>query len=397
MGTLATILRRSAGLPERRTDLSIGDPALAEFLGISSRSTAGQNVTESSALGLTAFYRAVSLIAGTLAALPWRTYRTTAEDTRERTTSWLDDPGAVAGLSPFAWRELLLTHVAMWGNWYGVHVYGGAGQILGMVPAHPARVSIEVDPKTGERTYRVRLVDGSERTFSALDLTHVMGLSVDGVRGVSPLTVGRNAIGSGLAGDEAAARMFENGALIAGLVTMEDQGSDPDDDGAEAKAIAAKLNDKLTGAKNAGRLAFVNRALKFQPWTQTAEDAQFIESRAFQVEEISRFYGLPKVLLSADGASTWGSGIAELIRGLERFTFRPYAARIEAPLSARLPARSFLEIDFAGLLAPSEVEATENMLAEVAAGTMTIDEFRRLKNRAPLANPAPVAAPEQEV
>lgn len=372
------ILRRSSGLSGR--ELSVGDPALAAYFGAGTRSTAGQRVSEDTALGLTAFYRAVSLIAGTMAALPWKTYRTLPDDTRQRVPSWIDNAGASAGLSPFAWRELLLTHAAMWGNWYGVHVYGGAGQIVDMVPCHPARVQVEVDRTSGERTYRVSLASGEQRTFTALDLTHIMGLSTDGIRGVSPLSVARNAIGSGLAGDEAAARMFESGALISGLVTTEE-----DVDPTEADVISSDLNAKASGAHNAGRWVFVNRALKFQPWTQTAEDAQFIESRAFQVEEIARFYGIPKVLLDADGASTWGSGIAELVRGLEKFTFRPWAARIESVLSMSMDAARFVEIDFAGLLAPSETEATANLLAEVAGGTLTVDEARRIKNRPPLA------------
>lgn len=389
---LRSILRRSAGLDRvEHRDISIGDPALAEYFGVGGRSTAGQHVTESSALGLTAFYRAVTLISGTLAALPWKVYRTLDDDSRERVRdSWVEDPGASVGLTPFAWRELVLTHLAMWGNFYGRLDTGGAGQILGLQPLHPAAVSIDVDPVSGGKTFKVQMVSGETREYSPLQVLHVTGPSTDGVRGLSPLTIARNAIGSGLAGDEAAARMFENGALLSGLVTTEE-----DVDGDEATTIATQLNGKITGARNAGKLAFVNRALKFTPWTSTAEDAQFIESRAFQVEEIARFYGLPKVLLAEDGASTWGSGIAELVRGLEKFTFRPWAARVEQALSTLLDPGLHVEIDFAGLLAPSEAEATTNLIAEVQAGLLTVDEARRIKNREPLN--APAAAPELEV
>lgn len=384
VSTLRAILRRSAGLEIERRDLSIGDPALADYFAVGGRSTAGQHVTETSALGLTAFYRAVSLISGTLAALPWKVYRTLEDDSRERVRdTWLEDPGAPVGLSPFAWRELCLTHLAMWGNFYGLQIRSGADGLLGLQPLHPAAVSIEVDPKTGRKTFRVRLATGEQRTYTPVDLLHIPGLSTDGIRGHSPLTIAANAIGSGLAGDEAAARMFENGALLSGLVTTEE-----DVDGDEATTIATQLNGKLTGARNAGKLAFVNRALKFTPWTQSAEDAQFIESRSFQVAEIARFYGLPKVLLGEDGASTWGSGIAELVRGLEKFTFRPWAARVEQALTTLLDPGLHVEIDFAGLLAPSEAEATTNLIAEVQAGLLTVDEARRIKNREPLNTPA---------
>ena len=363
--------------------MSIGDPALAEFFGVDQRSSAGQRVNETTAFGLTAFYRAVSLLAGTMAALPWKSYKTNSDGERERVSSFLDDPGAVAGLTPYAWRELVYVHLLTWGNWYGEHVRAGAGQLVGLRPWHPSRVTVEVDRVSGQKTFRAREADGTERLFDATNMLHVMALTTDGIRGMAPLAVLRNAIGAGLAGDEAAARMFEHGAMLGGLITSEED-IGPED----AATIAADVNAKAAGRRNVGRFVFVNRALKLQPWQQTAEDAQFIESRAFQVEEIARATGLPKVLLAEDGASTWGSGIAELVRGLEKFTFRPWAARVEAPLSTLLEGERFLEIDFAGLLAPSEAEATANMLAEVAAGTMTVDEFRRIKNRPPLEAPA---------
>jgi HK97 family phage portal protein len=385
---LADILRRSAGLEVRGTEYSIGDPALAEFLGIGARSSAGQHVTETTALGLTAFFRAVSLISGTLGALPWKTYRTLRDGTRERASSWIDDPGAPVGLTPYAWRELLYVHLTTWGNWYGEIVRNGAGGIMGARPYHPSLVTVEVDRDNGQKQFRVR-VNGETRVFSPLEMLHIPALSTDGIRGLAPLTVARNAIGAGLAGDESAARMFENGATIAGLVTTEEEVTE-----AEATTIATSLNGKLTGARNAGKIAFVNRQLKFSPWTQTMEDAQFLESRAFQVSEIARFFGLPKVLLAEDGASTWGSGIAELVRGLEKFTFRPWAARVEGALSTLLEGGRFVEIDFAGLLAPSAAEVTANMAREIEVGILTVDEARRLLNRPPL-NPATEPATEE--
>lgn len=400
------LVRRASGLGapalvRSASEVSIGDPALAEYLNVGVRSTAGARVTESSALGLTAFYRAVTLISGTLAALPWKTYETGPDDTRRRVDSWIDNAGATSGLSPFAWRELVLMHLTIWGNWYGEHVYAGGGQIVDMRPLHPSRVSVKVDPRTGAKSFLVRYQDGNEREFTPLDITHITGPSTDGVRGISPLTVARNAIGAGLAADESAARMYENGAMISGLITTEEELADADDEAgvnSEADRIAESINAKAGGAANAGRFVFINRALKLTPWTMTAEDAQFIESRAFQVEEIARFYGLPKVLLAEDGASTWGSGIAELVRGLEKFTFRGYAARIESPLSFSLAPRQQLELDFAGLLAASALDETANMLAELDAGALTLDEYRRIKNRPPLedaaAQPASTTTPE---
>ena len=377
---LREILRKSAGLT--LSGVSIGDPALADFLGMSPLSASGQAVGEHSALGLTAFYRAISLLSGPLAALPWRTYTTTDDDQRERVESWCDDPGAPMGLTPFAWRELALVHLTMWGNAYGWQVRTRAG-LQGLQWLHPKTVRVELDPKTMQKAFIVAMADGKQERFSPIQVLHITALSTDGVIGVSPLTVGRNAIGAGLAGDEAAGKMFRNGLMLGGMVS-----SDQTLDKEQARQVKEAFQSKLGGAKHAGELLVTNASLKFSPWQQTAEDAQFIESRSFQVEEIARFYGLPKVLLAADGASTWGSGIAELVRGLEKFTFRPWAARVEQALTTLLPEGQHLEIDFAGLLAPSETEATANLIAEVDAGLLTIDEARRIKNRPPAPTPA---------
>lgn len=345
-------------------------------------SASGQPVGERSALGLTAFYRAISLLSGTMAALPWRTLRTTADDQRERIASWLDDPGAPMGLTPYAWRELLYVHLTMWGNAYGFHVRSGAG-LIGLQLLHPRSVRIEVDPRTTQKTFLVSMADGTQQRFSPLQILHIPALSTDGVYGISQLTVARNAIGSGLAADEAAGRIFRSGLMLGGIVS-----SDAHLDQEQARQVKQAFESKLGGSKHAGELLVTNTAMKFTPWQSTAEDAQFIESRAFQVEEIARFYGIPKVLLAEDGASTWGSGIAELVRGLEKFTFRPWAARVEQALSTLLPDDQHLELDFAGLLAPNETEVTANLIAEVSAGLLTVDEARRIKNRPPLGAPA---------
>lgn len=387
---IGDILRKSAGLdgPDLTTSsVSIGDPALADFLGMAPMSASGQAVSERTALGLTAFYRAVSLISGTLAALPWKTYRSTAGGERERTDSWLDDPGAPMGLTPYSWRELVYAHLTMWGNAYGWQIRTRAG-LQGIQWLHPRSVRVEQDPKTLQKTFLVSMADGTQQRFTAVQVLHIPGLSTDGVIGISPLTVARNAIGSGLAADEAAGKMFRKGLMLGGMVS-----SDSQLDKEQARGVKEAFERKLGGSAHAGELLVTNANLKFSPWQSTAQDAQFIESRAFQVEEIARFYGLPKVLLAEDGASTWGSGIAELVRGLEKFTFRPWAARVEHALTTLLPEGEFLELDFAGLLAPSETEATNNLIAEVQAGLLTIDEARRIKNRPPAPTPAPQEAP----
>lgn len=368
-------------LETRSATYSVSDPALAEWLGIANRSSAGINVNETSALGLTAVYRSVSMIAGTIASLPLKTYRTLADDTRDRTDSFLDAP--CPGMTPFEWKELTMVHLLLHGNAYLFHIYNGAGALIGLQPIHPRAVSVE---KTEfGKVFTVTTTSG-QRKYSNSDVTQIMAMSLDGVYGLSPIQAARNAIGTGIAGDNAAANMFANGMLLGGVVSAEGITEE------QAAQVKAGLKNNLSGSGNAGDIAVINAELKFSPWTMNAEDAQFIESRAHQVEEVARIFGLPKTMLAQDGASTWGSGIAELIRGFQRFTLMPWTKRYEENLSVLLPKSKYVEFDYAGLLAPSPKESIENMKMEIEAGLLTIDEGRRLLNRPP----APKQEPTQE-
>jgi HK97 family phage portal protein len=351
------------------------------WLGLShAGNAANETVSENTALGLTAVYRSVNVIAGTIAGLPLKTYRTQPDDTRVRVASFLDEPAGPDGETPFAFIETLVSHLCLHGNAYGFHRYNGVGAVAAIQLLSPSAVTVELDPsRPGGRKFTVVMGDGTSQEFSEQDITHIKAMSTDGLYGVSPIGACRNAIGSGIAGDKAAGRMFSNGLLLGGVVSVPE---DMDED--QAKEIQAGLRNRMSGAHHAGDIAVVNAALDFKPWTMNAQDAQFIESRAFSVEEIARMYGVPKVLLAEDGASTWGSGIAELIRGFQRFTLAAYTSRIEQTLSRLLPNKQFVEFDYAGLLAPSPRESIENMKAEIDAGLMTIDEGRRILNRPPI-------------
>jgi HK97 family phage portal protein len=357
---------------ERSSLLSISDSALIEWLGIGVNTAAGYSVTESSSLGLTAVYRAVALIAGTLAALPLKSYRRNADDTRDRVFSLLDDPGGY--LTVFEWKEMIYTHLLLHGNAYLLHQYNGAGVLSGLQPIHPSAVSVTLD--SFGKTFKVSLKQGGVKEFNQSQMTQLMNFSVDGVYGISPITACRSALATGLAADEAAGKMFANGLLLGGVVTG-------DFTEEQAAQIKAGFN-RVQGSKNAGDISVLNRAVDFKPWAMNAEDAQFIEGRSFQVEEVARIFGVPKVLLAEDGGSTWGAGIKELIRGMHTTVFLPWAKRVEERLTRLLPRGQYAEFDFAQLLEPTKEEVTANLIAETDAGILTINEARKILNRPPL-------------
>jgi HK97 family phage portal protein len=379
---------------------SISDPAMAAFFNVGPQNLAGVPVNETTALGLSAVWRSVSLISGTIASVPLRTLRD-KQGIREQVPSFLDNPGGTTPEAPtaFEWKETVLAHLVIHSNAFLAHIYNGGGALVGLSPIHPLAVSVDWQKDangklTGLKEYTVSLDDGSTRTFDSTNMTQIMGLSLDGLRGLSVITMARLGLGTAIAGDRAAARMFGNGAMIAGMVT-------PEEDVTEEEALQIKegLRAKVSGVDNAGDIAVINRKLKFTPWTMSNEDAQFLQSRQFSIEEISRWWGVPPHALSqTEKQTSWGTGVAEQNRGLARTVLSPWGQRVEQRLSRLLPKNQLAEFDFAGLERASAEDEIELLIKQVEAGLLTVNEARAIRNLPPLPEspsepPAPTEVP----
>jgi len=392
---------------------SIGDPALAEFFGMAGATLAGVSVNETTAVGLTAVFRAVSIISGTIAGLPLRSYRTDSDGQRHRVDTFLDDPAGPGGAwTQFEWLELVMVHLLLHGNAYLAHVYNGAGAIVGLTPLQPCAVTVKPITNAEElarwggpdgayrKWFQVQLADGSTRDLTCAELTHIPAMGTDGVRGLAPIEAHRQALGTGIAGDRAAARIFGSGLLLGGLVSGDDGLSKED-----AEDAVAALKAKVAGADHAGDIAFINAQLKFTPWTMAPADAQFIESRVHQIEEVARIFGIPPHLLGqTEKQTSWGTGVEEQNRGLARYTLMPWTTRLEQRLSGLLSRPTMCEFDYAGLLQPAPEVEIPLLIEQVGAGLLTMDEARRIRNLPPLpagpnvasppSGPAPAAAAE---
>lgn len=364
---------------------NIGDPALAEYLNSGGWNESGEQVTERSAMAFTAFWRGVQIISGTIAGLPLKTYRDLPTGDREVVASIFDDP-CPQYFTRFEWVQLVMVHMCVHGNAYLLHQYNAAGALSSVFPLHPSMVHVKHDEELG-RVYTVR-VDGESQELTDADLTHVMGMSLDGLRGLSPIEICRNSLGSGLAADRAAARMFGSGLMIGGLVTSDEHLEEED-----AKSVVAGLKAKMGGASNAGDLAFVNASLKISPWAMTGEDAQFLESRVHQVEEVARILGIPPHLLGqTEKQTSWGTGVAEQNRGLARYTLRNYTTPFEQRCSRLLANPRFVEFDMKGLLQAAPEQEIPLLISQVGAGLLTNEEARAILNL-----PAIEDAPEDPV
>ena len=378
--------------------ISISDPALAEFFRVGPGNWSGVAVGEGTALGLSAVYRAVSLVSGTIAMLPMPTVRE-VDGSITQIRSVFDDPGGVVGMTPFEWKQTVIAHQMLHGDAFLAHVFNAAGGLAGLVPIHPSCVQVDPPPRRAvsqleipyRKTFTAFLQDGSRRAFTEArfvggfpvgDMTHCPAMSMDGRRGMGLIQVARNALGIAVAGDRAAGRMFSDGALMSGLATPEEGESwGPDD----AKDIKADLDLKVAGWENAASIAVVNRRIKLQKWQMTNEEAQFHASRQFQIEEVSRFTGVPPHLLSqTEKQTSWGTGVAEQNRGLSRYTLAHWTARLEQRLSRLLAAPRSIRFDYHEWERPTPEQEVDLIVKQVHEGLITPNEGRRKLGYEPL-------------
>lgn len=360
---------------ERSMELSVSDAGLVSFLNPGAGNYSGVTVTESTALTLSPVWRAVSLIAQTLASCEVNSVQKFNDGTFEKVDSWVDDPAGGSGATRFEFWETVTVHLLLHGNAYLMHVYSENGTFMGLYPVHPLGVTVDVEDN--QKRYKITLSDGSFKYYNDATMTHIPALSLDGIMGVSPIQTARNSLGVAVAGERAAAKMFSNGSMIQGMVTPEEDVT-PE----EAQQIKESIDLKMQGWDNAGDIPVINRKLKFTPWSMSNADAEFLSSRMFQVEEIARWFGVPPhLLMQTEKQTSWGSGVAEQNRGLSRTVLGPWARRIEDRVTKLLPAGQTLVFDFAPLERPNPEQETELILRQIQGGLLTPNEGRAMLNR----------------
>lgn len=361
--------------------ISIADPFLATLFNPGGQSIDGVTVSETTTMGLSAFYRAVSLIAGQLASLPFRSFTGQPGEQAKQVASVFDDPDP-GGQTQYEWTESAFAHLILHGRCGALKIRNEAGGLIGLPLVHPYSFQV-CEPTTDEWTkgnlpagrlwFDVTLASGEQKRYDANDFWYVPGLSLHGQHGLSLLTYARLSLGTAVAGDRAAGNLFSKGALIAGLATPDDEENITDD----VPEIRRQLDMATSGVDNAGKIAVINRRLKFTPWSMTAVDAQFLQTRQFQIEEISRWTGVPPhLLMQTDKQTSWGTGVEMQDRALGRTVLSPWANRFESRASRLLARPRWAAFDFAGLERPTPEIERAQIVADWNAGLITLDEAR---------------------
>ena len=350
---------------------------------------AGHSVTPDKALQRSAAWACVRLNARTIGSLPIKVYERTTDGSRREAkdhplTSLLrHSPNAEQ--SPMEFWEGQVTALNLRGYAYAEKKKLG-GRLVALLPLDPDKVSVYRTP-AGERRYKVYSKDGAVRDLGADDIFHLRGFGAGGDNGLSPIAYGREALGGAAAADEVAHRTFGNGLTVSGFV--EDQPNAKTT--IEQRQELVELFGKFTGSRRTGKVMPLPPGFTFKPLGLKPEDAQLLETRRFNIEEICRWFGVFPILIghAADGQTMWGTGVEQINLAWLTLYLGPELQRIEQAIEKQLLSpvdqlRYYVEFTVDALLRADSKSRAELMSKQAQNGIKTRNQLRALENDPPL-------------
>ena len=239
----------------------------------------------------------------------------------------------------------------------------------------PNRVVIEQDDKTGAISYQVNTTQG-QQVLKPAEVLHVLGMTLDGIRGVSPVTLARESIGGAIAELKHGQSFFKNGANLSGVLQH------PGHLGPEAaETLRKSWREKYSGTDNAGKIAVLEEGMTFQPVALSNKDSQWLESRQVTVLDVARIFGVPPALLGHLEKASYSSQEAQNLEFLTH-SLRPWLTRIEQAIERSLLADANVYVEFTtgDLLRTNLKDRYDAYRTALAAGFMTVNEVRKLEN-----------------
>jgi HK97 family phage portal protein len=349
----------------------------------SPKSHAGVRVTEKNSLGMPAVWRAVNLIAGTCASLPLHAYRS---DDDVRVPAGPGQAGARLLSAPhpdmtsYELWESVYAHLLLWGNAYLQKLRNPLGAVTELWLIHPSLVKVG---RASDMT-KIYVINGDEDNPRSDDsILHIPGFGYDGVSGVSPIQLHRQGIGLSMAAEEYGARLFGSGSLMSGILQVDRQLNQD-----QADRLKANWKAKVGGLDKAHEVAVLDNGAKFQQLSIPPQDAQFIESRRFQISEVARIFGVPPhMLMDTEKSTSWGAGIEQQGIGFVVYTLRPWLTRVEQRVSRMLqPSTVYAKYSVEGLLRGDTAARSEFYTKMWNIGAFSTNEIRKLEDQPPVDN-----------
>ena len=314
-------------------------------------SSTGMHIDEKRAMTFSAVFACVKILAQDVASLPLNVYEELPEGGRKKAkNNYLypllhKKPNNI--MTSFTWREVVMAHLLLWGNHYSKMATDNSGRITGLWPMHPGRVDPIVENK--KLYYKHKKEDGTQKIYSSHEILHIPGLGFDGIKGLSVIEYNRNSIGLGLAAEEFGSNFFSNGAHPSGIVEYPEGLKDN-----ARKRLKKDLKEKHSGLGKEHKLMVFEHGMKYHQVSIPPNDAQFLETRIFQVRDVARIFNVPlhKIADMEKGASY--SSIEQQSIDYVVGSLRPWLVRIEQTLNDKLISskntKNYIEFVIEGLL-----------------------------------------------
>ena len=259
-------------------------------------STSGKRVNVRTSMQMTAVYSCVHVLAEGVASLPLNVYRIEADGSSKKD---IDNPlhfllhsEPNPEMTSMVFFETLMTHLLLWGNAYAQIIHNGRGEVVALYPLMPDRMTVDRD-SDGHLYYEYTKYADDAKTMpngvyrlQPHDVLHIPGLSFDGLVGYSPIAVAKDPIGLGIACEEFGAKFFKQGAAPVGVLEHPGTIQNPD-------KLRENWQSVYGGSGNSGKVAVLEEGMKYSPISIPPDQAQFIETRKFQLNEIARIFRVP--------------------------------------------------------------------------------------------------------
>ena len=373
-------LFKSKDKPQNRTTGS----NYAFFMG---GTTSGKAVTERSAMQMTAVYSCVRILSEAVAGLPLHLYKYTDSGGKAMALDHPlyhllhDEPNPE--MSSFVFRETLMTHLLLWGNAYSQIIRNGKNEIVALYPLMPNKMSVDRD-ENGRLYYTYyRGTDeaikdkGFAVTLQPSDVLHIPGLGFDGLVGYSPIAMAKNAIGMAIACEEYGAKFFANGAAPGGVLEHPGTIKDP-------QRVRESWQSTFGGSGNANKIAVLEEGMKYTPIGISPEQAQFLETRKFQINEIARIFRVPPHMVGDLEKSSF-SNIEQQSLEFVKYTLDPWVIRWEQSIQRSLLSKDekavyFVKFNLEGLLRGDYQSRMNGYAIGRQNGWMSANDIRELEN-----------------
>ncbi len=373
-------------------DKPVDKAADAGYLFLFGRTTSGKPVNERTAMQTTAVYACVRILAEAVASLPLHVYEYQDDGGKklvhDHPLYYLlhDEPNPE--MTSFVFRETLMSHLLIWGNAYAQIIRDGAGRVLGLYPLLPDKMDVQRDDKGN--IYYVYSRNSDENPMfkeygniklKAEDVLHIPGLGFDGLIGYSPIAMAKNAVGMTLACEEYGASFFANGANPGGVLEHPGVLKDP-------SKVRESWNSVYRGVSNAHKIAVLEEGMKYQQIGIPPEEAQFLETRKFQINEIARLYRIPPHMVGDLDKSSF-SNIEQQSLEFVKYTLDPWVIRWEQSLqrSLLLPGEKgkyFIKLNVDGLLRGDYQSRMNGYAVGRQNGWFSANDIREMENMNPI-------------